>query len=63
MSQTNFNDTIPEQFAVKAHPALFEGEGQKNEEHFSHAADPGILGKHFLQLTKQYYFPANIMLI
>ena len=37
---------IPEQFTVKAHPALFEGEegeegekeGQKNEEHFPEAS-------------------------
>ena len=28
------NLIIPEQFKVKAHPALFGGEGQKNEEHF-----------------------------
>ena len=40
---------IPDQFTVKAHPALFEGEGrgmgeegQKNEEHFS-------------QLTQEYW--------
>ena len=43
---------IPEQFTVKAHPALFEGEGggggaKKSEEHFS-------------QQTNQYYFTAKL---
>ena len=40
---------IPEQFTVKAHPALFGGRGKNNEDYFS-------------QLTNKYYFTAKIML-
>ena len=54
---------IPEQFTVKAHPALFEGEGregQKSEEHFVRNTFPSkpinIISLLNSQLTKQYYF-------
>ena len=44
------SEFIPEQFTVKAHPALFEGDGEgqkKIEEHFS-------------QLTQTCYFTSKI---
>ena len=47
---------IPEQFTVKAHPALVEGEleGQKIEEHFP--SKPSIAGP---ALVFQTLFPTN----
>ena len=40
---------FPEQFTVKAHPALFEGEGRgkKIEEHFPEASAWGVFVRRF----------------
>ena len=54
---------IPEQFTVKAHPALFEGKegrGKEIEEHFPEASACGVfVGRRFRPVPKSPIFPAE----
>ena len=49
---------------MKAHPALFEGEGRgwRVEGGGGGEGEGQKIEEHFYQLTKQYYFTAKIML-